>query len=110
MYKPVFGRVIIKREVTKKTSGGIIIPDAAAKRNASCTGEILSLGESAGVTTVYNDKGEEGVTRVFSVGDKVVFGRHTGAWLDATYTNGNDNDDGTLFICQDTDILAVINE
>jgi co-chaperonin GroES (HSP10) len=43
------------------------------------------------------------------VGDKVIFGRHSGAWLDATYGNrGEANDDGKLFICQDADILAVI--
>ena len=108
MYKPVFGRVIIEREVTKKTTGGIIIPDAAAKRNASCVGTIVGLGQTAGWTTIYNEKGEEGVTQVFKVGDKVVFGRHTGAWLDATYSDKGENDDGTLFICQDSDILAVI--
>lgn len=108
-YEPKFGRVIIKREIKKQTSGGIIIPEAAAKRNASCRGEIISLGETAGWTSSYNENGEEIVVRVFKPGQRVVFGRHSGAWLDATYTEKGENDDGTLFICQDTDILAVIN-
>lgn len=103
-YKPKFGRVLIKREVKEKTAGGIIIPDA--KRHATCEGVILALGETAGWAEVP----ENGHIQTMKVGDKVIFGRHSGAWLDATYGNNGANDDGSLFICQDADILAIIKE
>lgn len=95
-YRPLFGRVIIRREVTAKTGGGIIIPETVAKRHAKCSGVVVAIGPSA-----------EGVRE----GDKVLFGKHAGAWLDATFTDkGEEKDDGTLFICQDEDILAVEND
>lgn len=100
-YKPKFGRVIIKREIKEKSAGGIIIPDA--KRHATCIGIIESLGETAGLI-------ENQEKSIFNIGDKVVFGRHSGAWLDATYGQAGDNDDGSLFICQDADILAVVED
>jgi co-chaperonin GroES (HSP10) len=108
-YQPKFGRVIVKREVVKeKTSGGVIIPDHIKEKhkNVSCVGEIVALGETAG----WVDVPTEGLKQIMSVGDKVAFGRHSGAWLDATYGASGENDDGTLFICQDEDILAVIKE
>jgi co-chaperonin GroES (HSP10) len=114
-YKPKFGRVLIKREIVEKTSGGIIIPENAAKRQAACDGVIVALGETAGFTESFYEN-ETGVLtqhtiQTMKVGDKVIFGRHSGAWLDGTYSQkGDHNDDGSLFICQDQDILAVIQE
>lgn len=107
--EPKFGRVIIKREVKDKSKGGIIIPDSAAKRNAPCEGVIQSLGETAGWVETYRN-GERVPIQTMFVGNKVIFGRHSGAWLDATYGDKGANDDGTLFICSDADILAVIKE
>lgn len=112
-YEPKFGRVLIEREIKEKTTGGIIIPNA--KRHASCKGKILALGETAGFTETFI-KNADGtysphVVQTLAVGQIVEFGRHAGAWLDSTQgIKGEDNDDGTLFICQDQDILAVINE
>jgi chaperonin GroES len=103
-YMPKFGRVLIRREVKQETKGGIILPDA--KRHASNTGIILALGETAGWVEVPN----QGFIQTMKVGDQVVFGKHSGAWLDGTYKPDGTNDDGTLFICQDADILAVIKE
>jgi co-chaperonin GroES (HSP10) len=106
--KPKFSRVLIKREVKEKTSGGIILPDNAAKRHANCEGVIVALGETAGWTQAYDENGESVNKQIFKVGDIVLFGRHAGAWLDATYgKTGEAMDDGTLFICQDEDILAI---
>lgn len=105
-YEPKFGRVTIRREVEKKTSGGVYIPESAQKRNARCVGIIDALGDTAG----WADVPEKGYIQTLRVGDTVVFGRHSGAWLDATYGANGENDDGTLFICQDADILAVIKE
>lgn len=107
--EPKFGRVLIEREIKEKTAGGIIIPNA--KRHASCTGKIVSLGETAGWVTSYNDDGEPNPKQIFNVGDKVIFGRYAGTWIDATYNDkGEANDDGKLFICQDEDILATVKE
>lgn len=112
-YEPKFGRVLIEREIKNQTSGGIILMNA--KRHASCTGKIVALGETAGFTEApYQDEDGTWVqhtVQTMRVGDEVIFGRHSGAWLDATYSDkGQDNDDGKLFICQDQDILAVIKE
>ncbi len=90
-YKPLFSRVIIRRELNEKTAGGIIIPDA--KRHSRAEGIVVAIGSNA-----------DGV----AVGDRVMFGKHAGTWLDATQGQSGENDDGTLFICQDEDILAII--
>lgn len=89
-YKPVFARVLIEREIKKETKGGIIIPNA--KKHASHEGIILALGETA--------------SEIFKVGQRVLFGRHAGTWIDGSMRE--DTDDGTLFLCQDEDILAII--
>lgn len=110
--KPKFGRVLIKRELVEKTAAGLYIPETAAKRNAPCVGIIVALGETAGWTEAYYDA-EHGIDtkpiQTMNVGDKVIFGRHSGAWLDGTYKD-DENKDGTLFICQDQDILAIIKQ
>lgn len=107
-YEPKFGRVLIKREISEKI-GSIIIPNA--KRYARCEGIILALGETAGWAETYDDNGNRIPIQTLKIGDKVIFGRHSGAWLDATHTaQGEEKDDGTMFICQDADILAVIKE
>lgn len=91
-YKPIFARVLIRREIKEKTAGGIIIPNA--KRHASCEGIILALGETA--------------SSLLKAGQRVLFGRHAGMWIDAS--DKIDSDDGTLFLCQDEDILAIIGD
>lgn len=104
--QPKFGRVLIKREIKEKTAGGIIIPDA--KRHANCEGVIQAMGETAGWVEVYED-GQLVPKKIFDVGDKVMFGRYAGTWIDGTLSkDGKDNDDGTLFMCSDADILAVM--
>lgn len=90
-YQPIFARVLIKREINDKTAGGIIIPNA--KRHATAEGTIIALGETA--------------SDILKVGQKVRFGKHSGAWLDPS---NKEDGEGTLFICQDEDILAIINE
>lgn len=112
-FEPKFGRVLIKREIQEKSTGGIIIPNA--KKHASCKGKIIALGETAGYSTSYykdeNGELQQRTTQTLAVGDDVVFGRYAGTWLDATMNNkGEFDDDGTLFICQDEDILAIIRE
>lgn len=105
--EPKFGRVLIKREIKEKV-GSIILPDA--KRHARCVGEIIALGETAGWTETFDKDGNPTTIQTLKIGDNVIFGRHSGAWLDNTYTGDKENDDGSLFICQDADILAVTKE
>lgn len=103
-HKPLFGRVLIKREkLDKSKSGLIIVPESAAKRNAPREGIIVALGETAGWVQVP-EQNELTYIRNLNIGDKVMFGTHAGAWVDAS----EGNDDGTLFICQDQDILSVM--
>lgn len=102
-YQPKFGRVLIKRKVEEVTKGGIILTENTAKRHATCEGVIIALGETAGWVEV---QGQD--IQTLNVGDNVIFGKHAGAWIDATY--GANNNEGTLFICSDADILAVIRE
>lgn len=90
-YQPIFARVLIKREINEKTAGGIYIPNA--KRHASSEGTIVALGETA--------------AEVLKIGQRVLFGKHSGTWIDPTNKEG---DEGTLFVCQDEDILAIIKE
>lgn len=107
-YRPIYGRVLIEREILKKV-GSIIIPDSEQKRQAICKGKIVALGETAGWTKTYNDKGTEQAVRALNVGDMVSFGRHAGVWLDGSYgVAANKDDDAPFFLCQDDDILAVI--
>lgn len=89
-YKPLFGRVIIKRDVEEKR-GSIILPDA--KRHARSEGTVIAKGPTADET--------------IEIGQRVIFGKHAGAWLDGTFSKMGD-EDGTIFICQDEDILAIV--
>lgn len=91
-YKPLFSRVIIKRE-PKKTHGAIIIPENIQKRHARAEGVVVAVGENV---------------EAIKPGEKVIFGKHAGTWLDSTYTEKGEADDGTLFMCQDEDILAIV--
>lgn len=110
IYKPTLGRVLIEREVKKATSG-IILPDSIAQRHAPCKGKIVALGETAGWIESYNDNGEQQTIRNLKIGDEVIFGRHSGAWIDATYDSGGKvKEEGKLFICQDADILCIIKQ
>lgn len=109
-YRPIFGRVLLERKTLNKV-GSIIIPEDQRKRQAVCKGKIVALGETAGWTRSYWDSGEEKMVRSFKVGDMVSFGRHAGAWLDESYgVTENVNDDAPYYLCQDLDILAVIEK
>lgn len=107
-YRPIFGRVLIEREILRKV-GSIIIPESEQKRQALCKGKISALGETAGWTRTWGQDGKEKMMCALKVGDVVSFGRHAGTWLDTTYgIADNTKDDAPYFLCQDEDILAVI--
>lgn len=109
-YRPLFGRVLIEREILKKV-GSILIPIEQQKRQAVCMGKIVALGENAGWTRTYDQHGEAKMIQALHVGDLVSFGRHAGTWLDKSYgVAENKNDDAPYFLCQDEDLLAVIEK
>lgn len=92
-YRPLFGRVLIEREIKQKTSGGIILPDA--QRHAKLTGKVIAVGPT--------------VDETIKPGMQVVFGAHAGKWLDASYDmTANAKDDAPYFICQDEDLLLQV--
>lgn len=91
-YRPLFGRVLIQREVKEK-SGSIVIPSHLRMRHARNEGVVIALGPTA-----------EGV----NVGDRVVFGKHAGTWLDKTYSVTVEAEETPFFLCMDEDILLVI--
>lgn len=107
-YRPLFGRVLLERKTLNKV-GSIIIPEDQRKRQAVCKGKVIALGDTAGWTTSYDKDGNSKIYRSVNVGDMVSFGRHAGTWLDASYgVSNNDKDDAPYFLCQDEDLLAVI--
>lgn len=109
-YRPLFGRVLIERKILKKV-GSIIIPEDQQKRQAVCKGVIVALGSTAGWTSAPDSSGNRQTVREVKVGDEVSFGRHAGTWLDKTYgISSNDQDDAPYFLCQDEDLLAVIEK
>lgn len=64
-----------------------------AKHHAPCEGTVIAVGPTA-----------DGV----KVGDRVLFGRQAGAWLDAATKTTHEDGEGTLFICTDEDILCKV--
>ena len=87
-YEPMFGRVLVKREVFKSKSGSIIIPKSAEKRNSPPHGVVVAKGPTA----------DESV----EVGKMYVIGRHAGDWITLP---GSDDD---WFVCQDEDLLVKV--
>ena len=96
-FEPLFARVLIKRDVIAKSSGGIIIPNAKSK--APSKGVVVAVGPTC----------DENI----KVGQTVIFGKYAGTWLDE---NGSqlDPDDKDLssgyFVCADEDIILVVKE
>lgn len=84
--KPLFARVLLERE--KLRSGLIMISDDASKRNAPSRGKVIAVGPNADPS--------------IEVGQTVLFGRHAGDWLK--------DGEREVFICQDEDILAVVED
>lgn len=108
-YRPLFGRVLLERNVLEKV-GSIIIPEDQRKRQAICKGKIIALGETAGWTKAFDANGEKTICTI-KVGDIVSFGRHAGTWLDKSYGVAKDDDEAApYFLCQDVDLLAVIEQ
>lgn len=92
--KPLFARVLLRREKFASRSGSIIIPDEAAKRNAPTKAVVVACGPNA-------DKSiQPGMT--------VILGQYAGAWVNAEGTVVTRPEDAEFFVCLDEDIIAEV--
>ena len=92
-FRPLHGRVLVRRiEADEKTAGGIIIPDSAKEKPSE--GEIVSVGSGA--------KAEDGTVTPLDVkaGDRVLFGKWSGTEVKL---DGED-----LLIMKESDIMGII--
>lgn len=90
MLKPLFARVLLKRETLKKV-GSILVPEESQKRHASMKCKVVAVGPAC-------DKSiEPGMT--------AIVGQYAGAWLDE---DGKAVPDGDWFIATDEDLLAIV--
>jgi len=87
--KPLADRVVIQPlEAVERTKGGIVLPDTAEKQRKE-QGEVVAVGT-----------GEDIVKLGLKPGDKVLFGKYSGAEVTV--------DDEQLLIIKESDVLAVV--
>ena len=92
-YRPLHDRVIVKRvEEEDKTSGGIIIPDAAKEKPQQ--GKVLAVGKGK---ILENGKVSPLIVKK---GDRVLFGKYAGTDIKI---DGEEH-----LIMREDDILAII--
>jgi len=93
--KPLFARVLCKREKAKK-HGSILLPPTAEKRLAATVVEVIAKGETA-------DKS-------IKVGHNYIVGQHAGCWINDMGTPMPDGNTAEYYLCNDEDILCEIVE
>ncbi len=91
---PLFARVLLKREKPTKL-GNIHIPEEYQDRHAGDKCLVVAVGFGC----------EPEMASL--VGRWVLKGRHSGAWLDS---DGKVIPDGEYYICEEGDLLAVLDE
>src|SRR5881227_2000629 len=94
--KPLSDRIVIRRqEAQEKTTGGILLPDAA--KNKPQQGEVLAVGPGK--------LSKEGVRRPLQVkiGDTILFT----AWAGDEYRDKKKDD---ILIMREEDVLAVVDK
>ena len=93
-YKPIMGRVLIKRDSVQKTANGIILPEV---KNLN-VGTVIAVGDAVDHPDIQ-------------VGVKVHWGKNAGAVIHPEYLkNGSTNKGEEFFICMEEDILGVFEE
>lgn len=92
--RPLNDRIVVRRiEAETRSSGGIVIPDAATEKPSQ--GEVIAAGPGAVL--------ESGATRALDVqvGDRVLFGSYAGAEVTL---NGE-----KLLVMRESDVLAIVD-
>lgn len=91
--RPLYDRVIIKREAEEeKSAGGIVLPGSATEKPSR--GEIIAVGNGKVL-----DNGEVKALTV-KVGDKVLFGKFSGSEVTLN--------DEEVIVMREDEIMAVI--
>jgi len=92
-FTPLHDRVVVRRlEEDEKTSGGLIIPDAAKEKPSE--GEVISVGAGA------RDEDGDRIAMDVKAGDKILFGKWSGTEIKL--------DGEELLIMKESDILGII--
>ena len=92
-FRPLHDRVVVRRvESEEKSSGGIIIPDAAKEKPQE--GEVVAVGPGA------RDESGKVTPLEVKAGDRVLFGKWSGTEVKL---DGED-----LLIMKESDIMGVI--
>lgn len=90
--KPLYDKVLIKREeAVQKTAGGIIIPDTSKEKPSA--GVVVSVGTGA------KDESGKIIPMILKEGDRVLFSKWGG-----TEVPGDDS----LVILKESDVLGII--
>ncbi|MDC0012359.1 co-chaperone GroES [Octadecabacter sp.] len=93
-FTPLHDRVVVRRtEGEEKTSGGLIIPDAAKEKPAE--GEVIAVGEG-----LRKDSGEL-IAMAVKSGDKVLFGKWSGTEITI--------DGEELLMMKESDIMGILS-
>lgn len=95
--KPLGDRIVVRRhEAQEKTSGGILLPDAA--KNKPQKGKVLSVGPGRML--------KDGTRRALQVkeGDTVLFT----TWAGDEFKEGRSRDE--ILLMREEDVLAVLDE
>ena len=93
--KPLYDLVLLQRPKAEKI-GSILVPKDVQKRHATLRCRVIDKGPTA------SDE--------IAIGDNVLIAVHTGTWINSDGKPVADENSVELFICKDTDILAVIME
>lgn len=95
--QPIGDRIIVRRELSEdKSTGGILIPDAAKKKPQR--GTVTAVGPGK-----LSKKDGSRATMQLKVGDKVLFT----SWAGDEYKDAKQKD-GDILVMHEEDVLAVI--
>jgi chaperonin GroES len=93
-FKPLGGRVLIKRSKATTTKGGILLPDSAQEKPKE--GEVIAAGPGT------TDKQGEIQPMALKTGDRVLFTSYAGTEVKS------EKEEEELLIMSEDDVLAVI--
>ena len=96
--KPLYARVLLKREKLNQV-GSIIIPDDAAKRHSATLCEVVAVGPDVNTSQANTE---------IRVGSTVLIGEYAGTWINEDGRAVTDPETAEYYLVQDEDILAEV--
>ena len=91
MLKPLFARVILKRD-DLKTKSNLVVPKLYAKRNAPSRGVVVAKGPTASAEV--------------EIGGVYIFGMHAGTYINEGGVAVVDESQAEFYLCSDEDLLC----